>query len=79
MGLLAGVIARGLMPGKTISGLLPTLLFGLGGALLGYFIFTRGLGIGDDSAFDVGSLPGAVIGAMILLYLQRRLSRPAHS
>jgi uncharacterized membrane protein YeaQ/YmgE (transglycosylase-associated protein family) len=76
LGLLAGVIARGLTPGRTPSGLLTTLLFGLGGALLGYWLFTVVLGIGDTSAFDLGSLPGAVIGAMILLFLHRRLARP---
>jgi uncharacterized membrane protein YeaQ/YmgE (transglycosylase-associated protein family) len=73
LGLLAGFIARALMPGRQISGILATLLLGLGGALVGFLIFTELLGIGDTEAFDLGGLPGAVIGSMILLFLYERL------
>jgi uncharacterized membrane protein YeaQ/YmgE (transglycosylase-associated protein family) len=73
LGLLAGYIARVLTPGRTPRGLLVTLLLGLGGAVVGYLIFTELLGIGDTEAFDLGGLPGAVIGTMLLLYLHRRL------
>jgi len=73
LGLLAGFIARGLMPGRTPKGLLTTLFLGLAGAVVGYLIFTELLGVGDTEAFDLGGLPGAVIGTMILLYLYRRL------
>jgi uncharacterized membrane protein YeaQ/YmgE (transglycosylase-associated protein family) len=73
LGLLAGIIARGLTPGKTPKGLLTTLFLGLAGSIVGYLIFTELLGIGDTEAFDLGGLPGAVIGTMILLYLHRRL------
>jgi uncharacterized membrane protein YeaQ/YmgE (transglycosylase-associated protein family) len=73
LGLLAGFIARGLTPGKTPKGLLTTLLLGLAGAVVGYLIFTELLGVGDTEMFDLGGLPGAVIGTMILLYLHRRL------
>ena len=73
LGLLAGFIARALTPGRTPKGLLTTLVLGLAGAFVGYLIFTELLGIGDTEAFDLGGLPGAVIGTMILLYLHRRL------
>lgn len=73
LGLLAGFLARLLTPGRTPKGLLTTLLLGLAGSGVGYLIFTELLGIGDTEAFDLGGLPGAVIGAMILLYLHRRL------
>jgi uncharacterized membrane protein YeaQ/YmgE (transglycosylase-associated protein family) len=72
LGLLAGFIARALMPGKQISGILATLLLGLAGAIVGFLIFTELLGIGDTEAFDLGGLPGAVIGSMILLFLYER-------
>ena len=42
LGLLAGFIARGLMPGRTPKGLLTTLFLGLAGAVVGYLIFTGG-------------------------------------
>ena len=46
---------------------------GIAGAALGFLIFTKGLHIGDNNAFDLGGLPGAVIGAMILLWFGRKL------
>jgi uncharacterized membrane protein YeaQ/YmgE (transglycosylase-associated protein family) len=73
LGLLAGWIARVLTPGRTPKGLLTTLVLGLAGAGIGYLVFTELLGIGDTEVFDLGGLPGAVIGTMILLYLHRRL------
>ena len=73
LGLLAGWIARILTPGRTPRGLLTTLFLGLAGAAIGYLIFTELLNIGDTEVFDLGGLPGAVIGTMILLYLHRRL------
>ena len=44
-----------------------TIGLGLAGAALGWVIFTRGFGIGDEDAFDLGGLVGAIIGVMILL------------
>ena len=67
LGILAGFIGKALMPGKDPGGFFVTILIGLGGALIGYFIFTELLGIGDTEAFDLGGLPGAVIGTLILL------------
>lgn len=44
-------------------------LLGLVGALVGYWIFTGLLGIGDDDKFDWGGMIGAVIGAIIVVAL----------
>ena len=44
-----------------------SLLIGLAGALVGYLIFTVGLGIGDSDVFDFGGIVCAVIGVVILL------------
>ena len=73
LGLLAGYIGRALMPGRTPGGLLFTFALGLAGSFLGYLIFTELLGIGDTEAFDLGGLPGAIIGSMLLLWFGRRL------
>lgn len=73
LGLVAGVIGRMLMPGDAFSGMsgaaswAASLALGLGGAIVGYFLFTRLLGIGDDDVFDLGGLLSAVIGVLILL------------
>lgn len=67
-GLVAGLLARALMPGKQDIGILATVLVGIGGAFVGFFLFTELLGIGDTDKFDLGGVVGAVIGGMILLF-----------
>jgi uncharacterized membrane protein YeaQ/YmgE (transglycosylase-associated protein family) len=71
LGILAGFIGRLLMPGRDPMGFFATVLLGLAGAVVGFLIFTELLGIGDDKAFDLGGLIGAIIGVMILLALYR--------
>ena len=70
LGLIAGVIAKKIMPGAERIGIVVTTLLGIGGALLGGFIATA-LGFGDpiDEFFDLSTWLAAVLGALILLYL----------
>ena len=86
LGFVAGIVARVLMPGdvfRKMSGPASwglSLVLGLAGALLGYVIFTLGLGIGDTDIFDWGGLLGAIIGTVIVLglasyFLRRRADR----
>jgi len=74
LGLLAGYIGKALMPGKDPGGFLVTIGLGLAGSLIGFFLFTELLGIGDDQAFDLGGLIGAIIGTMILLGVYRAVA-----
>jgi uncharacterized membrane protein YeaQ/YmgE (transglycosylase-associated protein family) len=71
LGILAGFIGRALMPGADPMGFFATVLLGIAGAIIGFLIFTELLGIGDNQAFDLGGLIGAIIGVMILLGLYR--------
>jgi uncharacterized membrane protein YeaQ/YmgE (transglycosylase-associated protein family) len=71
LGIVAGYIGRLLMPGRDKMGFIATMLVGLAGSVVGFLIFTELLGIGDDKAFDLGGLLGAIIGVMILLGLYR--------
>ena len=71
LGIVAGYIGRLLMPGRDKMGFIATMLLGLGGAVVGFLIFTELLGIGDNKMFDLGGLIGSVIGVMILLLLYR--------
>ena len=71
LGLVAGFIGKALMPGKDPGGFFVTIALGLGGAAIGWLIFTKALGIGDDDAFDLGGLVGAIIGTMVLLGIYR--------
>ena len=73
LGIVAGYVGRLLMPGRDEMGFLATILLGIGGAVVGFLVFTELLGIGDNAMFDLGGLIGAVIGVMLLLGLYRAL------
>ncbi len=75
LGLVAGFVARALMPGKDDMGILATLLLGIVGAMVGFFLFAA-IGIGDTDMFDLGGLIGAILGAMIVLWLYNRFAKP---
>ncbi|TCC60448.1 GlsB/YeaQ/YmgE family stress response membrane protein [Kribbella pittospori] len=87
LGFVCGVIARVLMPRDAFRGMsgpvswAVSLGLGLAGAVVGYVIFTLGLGIGDTDIFDWGGLIGAVIGTLVVIViagyiLRRRQARP---
>jgi len=73
LGFVVGVIARVLMPNDVFRNMsgpkswLVSLVVGLLGALVGYFLFTVLLGIGDTDIFDWGGFVGALIGTLIVL------------
>ncbi len=78
LGLLAGFLGRALLPGRQQMGLVMTIILGLAGSLVGYFIFAELLGIGDDDKFDLGGLVGAIIGTMLLLFIYERFVAKDH-
>ncbi|MCF3938029.1 GlsB/YeaQ/YmgE family stress response membrane protein [Gordonia sp. Z-3] len=73
LGFVCGAIARALVPNdafKAMSGWkswAASTVLGLLGALLGYWIFTGLLGIGDEDKFDWGGIIGALIGSVIVV------------
>ena len=71
--LIAGIIAKFIMPGKDPGGCIITIVIGVVGALLGGFIATY-LGFGGISGFDWRSLFIAIIGALLLLAIWRMIS-----
>jgi len=73
-GLIAGLIAKFLMPGDDPGGFFITILLGIAGAIVGGFIATS-LGYGAVDGFNFGSLVVAVIGSLILLFGYRMLRR----
>lgn len=73
LGIVAGYVGRLLMPGRDKMGFIATVLLGIGGAVVGFLVFTELLGIGDDQMFDLGGLLGSIAGVMILLVLYRVL------
>lgn len=53
--LIAGLLAKLLMPGRDPGGIIITILLGIGGALVGGFLGTQ-LGFGGLSGFDLRSM-----------------------
>jgi uncharacterized membrane protein YeaQ/YmgE (transglycosylase-associated protein family) len=72
MGLLAGALAKLLMPGKDPGGCIVTILIGIAGALLGGFLAGY-FGFGGISGFDIRSFLIATAGAILLLVVLRLL------
>ncbi len=72
LGLVVGVLAKWIMPGPDSSGVVMTIVLGVAGAFVGGFLATR-LGLGSVSGFNLGSLAIAVAGALLLLFVNRKL------
>lgn len=72
LGLLAGIIAKAIMPGRDPGGFIVTTLIGIAGALLGGFL-AGALFDADplDEFFDVSTWLTAIVGAIILLAIYR--------
>jgi uncharacterized membrane protein YeaQ/YmgE (transglycosylase-associated protein family) len=68
LGIVAGFIARAVMPGRQAMGFIATALLGMVGSLLGGFI---GSLISGDRVFDLhaAGLIGSVVGALLVLFL----------
>ncbi len=74
MGLLAGALAKIIMPGKDPGGIIVTILIGIAGAFVGGFISTK-LGYGSFNGFNLYSLVIAVGGALVLLAVYRVIKK----
>lgn len=70
VGLIAGLIAKLLMPGKDPGGCIITTLIGMVGAVVGGWIAQQ-LGWGAVTGFNIPSLIIAILGALLLLLLYR--------
>ncbi|HWC30835.1 MAG TPA: GlsB/YeaQ/YmgE family stress response membrane protein [Dehalococcoidia bacterium] len=71
VGLIAGMLAKLLMPGRDPGGIILTVLLGIAGAVIGGFIaVTLEISNGVDD-FDFGTIVLAVLGAMLLLFVYR--------
>ena len=74
IGIIAGYLGRLLLPGPDPMGFVGTVIAGIVGALVGYFLFTSLLGIGDDDKFDLGGIIGSIVGTMIVLLIWRQIA-----
>jgi uncharacterized membrane protein YeaQ/YmgE (transglycosylase-associated protein family) len=73
-GLVVGALAKLIMPGKDPGGIFVTILLGIVGALVGGFL-GRLLGLYKEG--EPAGFIGALVGAILLLWLYRRFRKPA--
>ena len=76
LGLLAGLIAKAIMPGEDPGGVIVTTIIGIVGALLGGFL-AGALFDADplDEFFDISTWLTAIVGSIILLVIYRSVVR----
>lgn len=71
-GLIAGALAKWIMPGRDPGGCVVTILLGIAGAVVGGFLASL-FGLGTVTGFNLWSFLVAVAGALLLLYGYRQL------
>jgi uncharacterized membrane protein YeaQ/YmgE (transglycosylase-associated protein family) len=74
LGLIAGALAKFIVPGKDPGGFFVTILIGIVGAIIGGFLGSF-IGLGKVESFDLGGIFIATVGAIILLIVYRMLTR----
>jgi uncharacterized membrane protein YeaQ/YmgE (transglycosylase-associated protein family) len=81
LGLLAGVIAKAVLPGDDPGGLIVTTLIGIAGAVIGGFLAAALFDAHPlDEFFDISTWLTAIVGAILLLIIYRMVvgRRPAY-
>ncbi len=79
LGLLAGAIAKAIMPGDDPGGIIVTTIIGVVGALLGGFLASALFGAHPlDDFFDVSTWLTAIVGSIILLAIYRAVIGNRH-
>lgn len=72
IGLAAGIVAKLLMPGKDPGGFIITTLLGIGGSVVATYL---GQFLGLYTAGQPAGFVGAVVGAIVILFIYRRFKR----
>ncbi len=75
LGLIAGAIAKAILPGTQGGGWLITLLLGVVGALLGGFLGSVLFGVGIEGFFDLSTWLLAIGGAILVLLIYGLVTR----
>jgi len=75
LGLLAGAIAKAVLPGDDPGGIIVTMIIGIVGALLGGFLGQALFGVDTlDEFFDISTWLTAIVGAIVLLLIYRMVA-----
>ena len=74
LGLVAGALAKAIMPGRDPGGIIVTIIIGIVGAVIGGFIWNLLTGNDSYGDFDIGGIIIAIVGALILLWGYRQFA-----
>ena len=74
LGLIAGLLAKFIMPGEDPGGLIVTILIGIAGAVVGGLIGTF-IGLGEVTGLNLKSIGISIVGALVLLAGYRMLKK----
>jgi len=77
VGLIAGVLAKWVMPGPDPGGIVVTALIGIAGAFVGGWVLGLLGFAGSSGTLGIGSILTAVLGAIVLLAIYRLVTRRA--
>ncbi|MDX7988288.1 GlsB/YeaQ/YmgE family stress response membrane protein [Xenorhabdus sp. 12] len=72
-GLIAGILAKWIMPGDNSSGIIMTIILGIVGAVIGGYVSTF-FGMGKVDGFNLGSFVIAIVGAMVVLFVYHKIA-----
>ena len=75
LGLVAGALAKFIMPGRQGGGIILTSVLGIIGAMVGGLLGTYVFEFGDISGFDMRSIGIAVVGALLVLFVYGFVAR----
>lgn len=75
LGLIAGAIAKAILPGRQGGGWIVTLILGIVGALLGGFLASWLFGVAMGGFFDIRTWVIAILGSVVVLLLYGLLTR----
>jgi uncharacterized membrane protein YeaQ/YmgE (transglycosylase-associated protein family) len=78
LGLIAGAIAKAIMPGRQGGGILITMLLGVVGALLGGWIGSAIFGVGLQEFWSIQTWLVAIVGSIIVLAIYGMVARRRH-
>ncbi len=79
LGLLAGIIAKAMLPGEDPGGIIVTMLIGVAGALIGGFVAAALFDAHPlDEFFDISTWITAIIGSIVLLVVYRMIVSGRH-
>ncbi|MFE2757643.1 GlsB/YeaQ/YmgE family stress response membrane protein [Actinosynnema sp. NPDC059335] len=74
LGLIAGAIAKAIMPGRDPGGIIITMLLGIVGAIIGGFIGRAIFGTDINTFFDLSTWLLAILGSLIVLGIYRMVT-----